>query len=68
MVRNLPANAGDTGDTGQEAPLEEGTATLSNILAWRIPWVEETGGLQSIVMQRVRHNEVIWHARMYLFL
>ena len=48
MVRNLPANAGDT---GQEAPLEEGTATLSSILAWRIPWAEETGGLQSIAMQ-----------------
>ena len=36
---------------GQEDPLEEGLATHSGILAWRIPWTEEPGGLQSIVMQ-----------------
>ena len=33
---------------GWEDPLEEGTATHSSILSWRIPWTEETGGLQSI--------------------
>ena len=33
---------------GQEDPLEEGMATHSSILAWRIPWAEEPGGLQSI--------------------
>ena len=33
---------------GQEDPLEEGTATHSSILAWKIPWTEEPGGLQSI--------------------
>ena len=38
---------------GQEDPLEEGTATHSSVLAWRIPWTEEPGGLQS---RRVRHN------------
>ena len=38
---------------GQEDPLEEGTATHSSILAWRIPWTEEPGGLQSIGSQRV---------------
>ena len=36
---------------GVEDPLEEGTATHSNILAWRIPWTEEPGGLQSIESQ-----------------
>ena len=41
---------------GQENPLEEGMATHSNILAWRIPWTEESGGLQSIGSQRVGHN------------
>ena len=41
---------------GLEDPLEEGTATHSSILAWRIPWTEEPGGLQSMVLQRVRHN------------
>jgi len=39
-----------------EDPLEKGMATHSNILAWRIPWMEETGGLQFMGSQRVRHN------------
>ena len=38
---------------GQEDPLEKGMATHSNILAWRIPWTEELGGLWSIWSQRV---------------
>ena len=41
---------------GQEAPLEEGMPTHSSILAWRIPWTEEPGGLQSMGLQRVGHN------------
>ena len=41
---------------GQEEPLEKGIATHSSILAWRIPWTEELGGLQSIGLQRVGHN------------
>ena len=41
---------------GGEEPLEEGVATHSSILAWRIPWTEEPGGLQFIKSQRVRHN------------
>ena len=41
---------------GGEDPLEEGMATHSSILAWRIPWTEEPGGLQSIGLQRVRHD------------
>ena len=41
---------------GQEHPLEEGMATLSSILACRIPWTEEPGGLWSMGSQRVRHD------------
>ena len=41
---------------GREDSLEEGMATPSSILAWRIPWTEEPGGLQFIRSQRVRHN------------
>ena len=59
MEKNPPANAGDVRDVrstlGQEAPLEEGIATHSRILAWRIPWTEESGGLQSMGSQRVGH-------------
>ena len=40
---------------GQEDPLEEGMATHSSILAWRIPWREEPGGLQSMWSQKVGH-------------
>ena len=41
---------------GQEDPLEKEMETHSIILAWRIPWTEEPGGLQSIGSQRVRHD------------
>ena len=41
---------------GQEDPLEKEMATHSNILAWRIPWTEDPGGLQSMGSQRVAHN------------
>ena len=41
---------------GQEDPLEEGMATQSSILVWRIPWTEEAGGLQSVGLQRVGHD------------
>ena len=41
---------------GQEGPLEKGLATHSSILAWRIPWTEGPGGLQSMGSQRVRHD------------
>ena len=41
---------------GREDPLEEGMATHSSIPAWRIPWIEEPGRLQSIGPQRVRHD------------
>ena len=41
---------------GQDDPLKKGMATHNSILAWRIPWTEEPGGLQSIESQRVGHN------------
>ena len=41
---------------GQEDPLEKEMAAHSSILAWRIPWTEEPGGLQSMGSQRVGHN------------
>ena len=44
------------GSLGQEGPLEEAMATHCNILAWRIPWTEEPGGLQSTGSQRVGHE------------
>ena len=47
MVKNLPANARDPGSIpGLGRPPGEGMATHSSILAWRIPWTEEPGGLQ----------------------
>ena len=52
MVKNPSAKAGDIRDLGSiprcEDPLEEGMATHSSILAWRISWTEEPGGLQPI--------------------
>ena len=52
--------AGDTGDMGSipgsGRSLEEGTATHSSTLAWRVPWTEEPGGLQSMGLQRVGHD------------
>ena len=57
MVKNLPAIQGtQVQSLGQEDPLEKGMATHSNILAWRIPWTEEPGGLQSTGSQRVGHH------------
>ena len=41
---------------GQEEALEEGMASHSSILAWRIPWAEQAGGLQSMGLQRVGHD------------
>ena len=55
-VKNPSANARDIRGMGSipglETPLEEGTATHSSILGWRIPWTEESGGLQTIGSER----------------
>ena len=60
MVKNMPANAGDirnaVGSLGQEDSLEKEMATHSSTLAWRIPWTEESGRLQSMESQRVRRD------------
>ena len=60
VVKNPPANAGDIKDVGS-IPESGGSpgggiATHSSILAWRIPWREEPGRLQSIGLQRVGHD------------
>ena len=58
VVKNLPVNAGDVRSDPWvgKIHLEEGMETLSSILAWRIPWTEEPGRLQSMRSQRVGHN------------
>ena len=48
---------------GQEDPLEEEMAACSCILAWKIPWAEDPGGLWSMGLQRVRYNLVTEHER-----
>ena len=66
MVKNLPAmQEAQVWSLGQEDPLEKGMATHSSVLAWRIPWTEEPGRLQSMGLQRVGHswetNTYWWH-------
>ena len=57
MVKNLPATQEiQVQFLGWEETLEKGMATHSSILAWRIPWTEEPGGLQSTGLQRVGHD------------
>ena len=57
MVKNLPAMQETQAlYLGWEDPLEKGSATYSSVLAWRIPWTEEPGVLQSMGLQRVRHD------------
>ena len=60
VVKNPYANAGDirtwVQSLGWEDPLVKGMATHSRIFAWRIPWTEEPGGLQSMGSQRVGHD------------
>ena len=56
-VKIPPANAGDTDlIPGSGRFLGEGNGTHSSILAWKIPWIEEPGGIQSTVSQRAGHN------------
>ena len=52
---------------GWEDPLEEEVTTHSSILAWKIPWTEEPGGLQSMRLQRVRHDWVTNKTLKYIF-
>ena len=56
-VKNLPARQETWVQfLGWEDPLEKGMATHSSIIAWRIPWTEESGGLQSMGLHRVRQD------------
>ena len=71
VVKNLHAmqepQEMQVGSLGWEDPLEEGMATHSSILAWRIPWTEESGGLQSIGSQSGTQLKLFsTHARTYL--
>ena len=54
-VYSLPA-VQETKVRGKEDPLEKGMATHSGTLAWRVPWMEEPGGLQSMESQRIAHD------------
>ena len=57
MGKNPPSSAKTSiGSLGQEDSLEEEMATHASILAWKIPWTEESGKLQPIGFQRVRHD------------
>ena len=57
MVKNLPVMQETwVQSLGREDPLEKGMVTYSHILAWRIPWTEEPGVLQSMGSQRVGHD------------
>ena len=60
MVKNLPATQeGQVRSLGQDDPPEKEMATYSSILSWKIPWIEEPGGLQSMGKQRVRHSSCV---------
>ena len=57
MIKNLPLGQETwIRSLGWKDPLENGMAAHSSILAWEIPWTEESGGLQSMGWQRVGHN------------
>ena len=57
MVNNVPAvQEMQVCSLGREDPFEEGMATHSSVLAWRVPWTKEPGMLQSMGLQRVRHD------------
>ena len=61
MVNNLSVRQEIGPIPGSEDPLEERMTIHCNILAWRIPWTEEPGGLQSTELQRVGHTKVTEH-------
>ena len=66
MVKNVPTMQETwVWSLGQEDPLEKEMATHSNILAWRIPWTKEPGGLQSMGLWRVGHD---WATNTFTFM
>ena len=67
VVKNLLANAGEASlSRGQEDPLEEEMATHSSILAWEIPWTEDTDGLQSTGSQKPVTEGLGTHTSSYI--
>jgi len=65
MVKNLPVMTNtQVWSLGREDPLEKEMETHSSNLAWRMPWIEEPGGLQSMGLQRVGHN---WATFTFMF-
>ena len=68
MVKNLPATQGtQVWSQGQEDPLEKGMATHSSILACRIPWAKEPGGLQSMGSQKARCDQATFNFHPFLY-
>ena len=72
VVKNPPTNSGNTKEMwvqslGRKDPLEESMTTHSSILAWRIPWKEEPGGLQSMGLKEsnATHTRFLSHARLF---
>ena len=67
MVKNPPAlRKAWVRSLGWEDPLEKGMAIHSSILAWRIPWTEEPGGLQSLGLQRIGHDWATKHSTQHM--
>ena len=65
MEKNPPANAGATGSIPRSGrSLKKEMATHSGILAWEISWIEEPGGLQSMRLQKARHDLVTKEQRL----
>ena len=65
---SLPMQEIQVRSLGWEDPLEKEMATHSNILAWKIPWIEETGRLQPMGLERVRHDWACMHTAVYTLL
>ena len=69
VLKNLPVTQEmQIQSLGQEDLLEKDMATHSSILAWRIPWIEDPGGLQSMGLQMVRHTEATLHTHPWSYL
>ena len=67
MIKNPPASLRDLRDMGSVPEFGGAPGTHSSIPAWRIPWTEEPGGLQSMGLQRVRHNRATKHSTAHVY-
>ena len=72
VVENSPAmqemQETEVQSLGGEDPLKKGMTTHSSVLAWRIPWTEEPGGLQSLGSQRIRHEWRDWACTSFIYI